>query len=58
MFVGDYMEGYIDEYGQARVNIAVSGRKMEITVDGVIDTGFDEYLCLPVQRAIQLGLKL
>ena len=52
------MEGYIDEYGQGRVRVEVMGRKMKIAVDGVIDTGFDEYLCLPVQLAIQLGLKL
>jgi clan AA aspartic protease len=31
---------------------------MEIAVDAVIDTGFDGYLCLPVQLAIQLGLEL
>ena len=52
------MEGYVDEYGQGRVRVGVMGRKMEITVDAVIDTGFDEYLCLPVQTAIQLGLEL
>ena len=52
------MEGYVDEYGQGRVRVGVRGRKMEITVDAVIDTGFDEYLCLPVQTAIQLGLEL
>ena len=52
------MEGYIDEYGQARVNVAVIGRKMEITVRPVIDTGFDGDICLPLPMAIQLGLKL
>jgi clan AA aspartic protease len=52
------MDGYIDEYGQGRVRVGVIGRKMEIAVDAVIDTGFDEYLCLPVQTAIQLGLEL
>jgi len=52
------MEGYIDEYGQARVNIAVSGRKMQITMRPVIDTGFDGDICLPLQVAIQLGLEL
>jgi len=52
------MEGYIDEYGQGRVRVGVMGRRMEIAVDAVIDTGFDEYLCLPVQIAIQLGLEL
>ena len=52
------MEGYVDEYGQGRVRVSVLGRKMEITVDAVIDTGFDGYLCLPLQTAIQLGLEL
>ena len=52
------MDGYIDEYGQARVNIAVSGRKMEITVSPVIDTGFDGDFCLPLPIALQLGLEL
>ena len=52
------MEGYIDEYGQARGNIAVSGRKMGITVSPVTDTGFDGDLCLPLPIAIQLGLEL
>ena len=52
------VEGYIDDYGQARVNVAVSGRKMEITVSPVIDTGFDGDICLPLQVAIQLGLEL
>lgn len=40
------MDGYIDEYGQARVNVAVSGGKMQISVNPVIDTGFDGDLCL------------
>ncbi|MGB7532568.1 MAG: clan AA aspartic protease [Halobacteriota archaeon] len=52
------MKGYIDEYGQGRVRVEVMVRKMEMVVDAVIDTGFDEYLCLPVQIAIQLGLEL
>ena len=52
------VEGYIDDYGQARVNVTVGGRKMEITVSPVIDTGFDGDICLPLQVAIQLGLEL
>ena len=58
MSIGDSMEGYIDECGQARVRVGIIGRKKEIAVDAVIDTGFDGYLCLPVQLAIQLGLEL
>jgi clan AA aspartic protease len=52
------LEGYVDEYGQGRAKVGVIGRKMEMAVDAVIDTGFDGYLCLPVQTAIQLGLEL
>ena len=52
------MEGYIDEYGQARVDIDIIGRKKQITMDPIIDTGFDGDLCLPLPMAIQLGLEL
>lgn len=31
---------------------------METDIDAIIDTGFDGYLCLLVQIAIQLGLEL
>lgn len=48
------MEGYIDEYGQAKVNLTVS----KLPIDAVIDTGFDGDLCLPIQIAIRLGLKI
>lgn len=52
------MDGYIDEYGQARVDVDIIGRKIRITVSPVIDTGFDGDLCLPLPIAIQLGLEL
>jgi len=52
------MEGYVDEYGEGRVRVGIIGRKKELEVDAVIDTGFDGYLCLPLQTAIQLGLEL
>ena len=48
------MEGYIDEYGHPKVVVMVNG----LSVDAVVDTGFDGNLCLPIQVAIQLGLKL
>lgn len=48
------MEGYIDEYGHPKVVVMVNG----LSVDAVIDTGFDGDLCLPIQVAIQLRLKL
>jgi len=52
------MEGYIDEYGQARVDVDIIGRKMQITANPIIDTGFDGDLCLTLPMAIQLGLEL
>jgi len=52
------MKGYIDEYGQGKVEVGIIGRKTEVPVNAVIDTGFDGYVCLPVQVAIQLGLEL
>ncbi len=48
------MRGYIDSYGQPKVNLAING----LTMDAIIDTGFDSDLCLPIQLAIQLGLRL
>jgi len=52
------LEGYFDEYRQPRVRITVAGTHDEISVDAVIDTGFDGDLCLPTQIAIELGLEL
>ena len=48
------MKGYIDNYGQPRVSLTIDG----LTIDAVINTGFDSDLCLPLQLAIQLGLRL
>jgi predicted aspartyl protease len=40
------------------VTIIVHGARGELTLDAVIDTGFDGDLCLPVPVAIELGLEL
>jgi len=48
------MEGYIDEYGHPKVPVMVG----KLSMYAVVDTGFDGDLCLPIQVAIQLGLKL
>jgi len=50
--------GYFDDYGQPRVRITVTGLYKAITIDAVIDTGFDGDLCLPIQVGIELGLEL
>jgi len=52
------IRGYLDEAGQPRVTITVYGVRGELTLDAVIDTGFDGDLCLPVPVAIELGLEL
>ncbi len=50
--------GFFDEYGQPKVSILIKGHKGEHSVDAVIDTGFDGFICLPTSLAIQLGLEL
>ena len=52
------IRGHLDEYHQPRVAITVRGSRQDITLDVVIDTGFDGQLCLPVPLAIEIGLKL
>ncbi|MEA3346342.1 MAG: clan AA aspartic protease [Chloroflexota bacterium] len=52
------MRGYVDEYGQPRAEISATGVRESITVDAIIDTGFNGELCLPTQIAVQLGLEL
>ena len=49
---------YIDEYGQAVVEVVIKGSRTYITGKAIIDTGFDGDICLPVHLAIQLGLEL
>ena len=50
------MGGYIDEYGQARINIVVSRRKTLITVSPLIDPVFDGDICLPLQVVTHIGV--
>jgi predicted aspartyl protease len=52
------MKGFIDEYGQAIINIGIIGNRGKISIRGVIDTEFDGDICIPVPIAIQLGLEL
>jgi predicted aspartyl protease len=52
------IRGYLDKARQPRVTIIVHGARGELTLDAVIDTGFDGDLCLPVPVAIELGLEL
>lgn len=52
------IEGYISAVGAPVLEIKVKGKKEEIIVEGILDTGFDGYLCLPISIAVQLGLEL
>ena len=36
----------------------IKGARAEVTLEAVIDTGFDGSLCVPVEVAVQLGLEL
>ena len=52
------IRGYFDDVGQPRIAVSIFGNRGEVTVDAVIDTGFDGSLCLPLSLAIPLGLEL
>lgn len=41
-----------------RTDITVGGSRGSASIPAVIDTGFDGYMCLPVQIAERLGLEL
>lgn len=52
------IEGIIRETGTPVVSLKVLGTRGEITIEGILDTGFDGFLCLPIPLAISLGLDL
>lgn len=52
------IEGYISSSGAPVIKIKVKGRRDEVAVEGILDTGFDGYLCLPIPTAVSLGLEL
>lgn len=53
------IEGVIREVGTPVLPVKVMGRGgAEVTVEGILDTGFDGFLCLPVPVAVSLGLEL
>jgi len=52
------MKAYFDEFGHLRAEIEVKGALRSKAVSALIDTGFDGYICLPIEIAIQLGLTL
>ncbi len=52
------MKGYVDEFGQPRVETTVMGAKGDVTIWAIVDTGFNGEVCLPIPIAAQLGLEL
>jgi len=52
------MKGKISDNGSPLIEIRVIGSRANITVEGILDTGFDGYLCLPVTTAVSFGLEL
>lgn len=52
------MNCYFDEFGHLIVDIEVKGSLESVVVSTLIDTGFDGYVCLPTEIAVQLGLLL
>lgn len=52
------MKGKINQTGSPIIEIEVYGRKGNVTVEGILDTGFDGFVCLPIALAVPLGLEL
>jgi clan AA aspartic protease len=52
------MEGYVDEFGQPKIEATFIGPAGKIITEAIIDTGFSGDVCLPIPIAIQLGLQL
>jgi len=52
------IDGVIRATGTPVVPLRVLGTRGDITVEGILDTGFDGFLCLPMPLAVTLGLEL
>lgn len=53
------IEGLIREAGTPILQLKIVGKgDTEITTEGILDTGFDGFLCLPIPLAVPLGLEL
>ncbi len=53
------IEGLIRETGTPTLMLKILGKGGgEVTVEGILDTGFDGFLCLPIPLAVALGLEL
>lgn len=52
------IKGKVNPNGTPVVDVRIIGRRGEIVLEGVLDTGFDGYICLPITKAVALGLEL
>ncbi len=50
--------GRIEESGTPMLKVRVLGDRSEAIIEGILDTGFDGALCLPITKAVSLGLEL
>src|SRR5215467_13892656 len=50
--------GIILDNGTPVIELKVRGSQQEIAVEGILDTGFTGFLCLPIFLAVPLGLAL
>ena len=50
--------GVILTHGSPVIELKVHGAREEVTVEGILDTGFNGFLCLPTSIAVSLGLEL
>jgi predicted aspartyl protease len=52
------IEGTIRRTGTPVIPLKIIGKSEEATVEGILDTGFDGFLCLPIPLAVSLGPEL
>lgn len=52
------IKGEISASGSPIIKTKIIGSRAEIVIDGILDTGFDGSLCLPITTAVSLGLEL
>ncbi|MBM3243067.1 hypothetical protein FJZ31_42960 [Candidatus Poribacteria bacterium] len=52
------IRGRIEEYGTPILKVKVIGERSEVITEGILDTGFNGALCLPITKTVSLGLEL
>ena len=52
------VKGHFDKRGQPFLPVELAGLHQALTLDALVDTGFDGDLCIPLAMAMPLGLEL